>query len=294
MKILISGATGQLGSECARVLSGAHQVVPLNSRQLDITDQRMVGQVLSQAAPDAVLNCSAFTGVDACETERERAWNINVNGPQHLAVQCRKQGALLVHISTDYVFDGKKPAPLPYVENDIPAPLSWYGKTKLESERAVRAGNENHIILRTAWLYGISGSNFLKTILRRALKNPSEEMPVVNDRFGSPTWAYRLALQIAGLVTGAHRGTFHATAEGHCTWYELACLFLELMELPHRIIPCGAAQYPAAAVRPVNAILENLRLKEGNINLMCPWQDDIASFVRLFRKALLQQAAPVK
>lgn len=289
MKILISGGTGQLGSECARVLSGEHQVQAFSSRELDIADQKMVAEALSQAAPDVVLNCSALTNVDACEHERERAWNINVNGPRHLGTECGKQGAVLVHISTDYVFDGRKPLPAAYIESDIPSPLSWYGETKLASEHAVRAATDNHIIVRTAWLYGIKGGNFLKTILRRVVSKPMEEVSIVNDRFGSPTWAYRLALQIAGLITGPHRGTFHATAEGWCTWYELACFFLEHMGVPHRVSPCPSSRYAAAAVRPENTILENQRLKNSGMNLMLHWQTDVAAFIRLFRDTLLQQ-----
>jgi len=291
MKILISGGTGQLGSECARVLRDEHEVLALSSRELDITDQKMVAEALSQAAPDVVVNCSAFTNVDACEHERERAWNINVNGPRHLGVECGKRGAVLVHISTDYIFDGRKPLFAPYVESDIPAPLSWYGETKLESERVVRAATDNHIIVRTAWLYGINGSNFLKTILRRAVKNPEEEMRIVNDRFGSPTWAYRLALQIAYLIIGPYRGTFHATAESCCTWYDAACFFLEHMKVPHRVTPCTSSQYQAAAVRPENTILENQGLKRAGINLMQYWQTDVAAFIRLFRDTLLEQAS---
>ncbi|MEI6126090.1 MAG: sugar nucleotide-binding protein, partial [Pseudomonadota bacterium] len=170
-----------------------------------------------------------------------------------------------------------------------PGPLSHYGTTKLESEEAVRKATDRHCIIRTAWLYGATGNNFLKAMLKKALDNPSRPIKVVNDRYGSPTWAFRLALQIKRLIEGAYQGTFHATAEGYCTWYELASYFLDAMEVPHSVQPCSSSEYVTPAARPVNSILKNQNLKKAGINLMQDWCQDIDEFVLRCRDPLLNE-----
>jgi len=286
MKILICGGNGQLGSDCVQVLQEAHEVFALNLDELDITDSSDVDRIVGHLTPDIVLNCAAYTNVDVCETEREPAWKANVEGPKNLASGVTKYGGLLIHISSDYVFDGRKKPPEPYVEDDEPNPLSYYGRTKLEGEVAVMQATDQYIILRTAWLYGIHGRNFLKTILKLALRNPDKKVKVVNDQFGSPTWSFRLALQIAELIEKNGRGTYHATAEGHCTWYELAGHFLGEMGVPHSLIPCTSEEYPTPAIRPGNSILENKRLKKAGINLMKDWFYDVDQFVSNFQEQL--------
>jgi len=179
--------------------------------------------------------------------------------------------------------------PQPYQEEDEPGPISYYGKTKLQGEIAVKETTPNHMIVRTAWLYGINGPNILKTFLRLAMENPDKEIKVVNDQFGSPTWSYRLALQIAKLIEARALGTYHATSEGYCTWYDLAQYFLQEMDVPHRVIPCSTAEYPRPAARPKNSILENRRLNQQGINLMPFWEDDIHHFVTRFRTALIAE-----
>ena len=288
MKIIITGAGGQLGHDCREVFGQNHQVTALDRRELDITRQAHVHETIGKIRPDLIINCAAHTGVDACETETERARELNVSGPRYLAQSAARWGSLLVHISTDYVFDGQKPIAEGYVEDDDPRPLSVYGKTKLAGERAVRQETEHHIILRTAWLYGIQGHNFLKTMLKLTRANPSREFKVVNDQFGSPTWSYRLALQIEKLVEKGARGIYHATAEDVCTWYELADYFLKKMKVPHRIIPCTSEEFPTAAVRPKNSIMENGLMKKERINIMMPWQDDVAQYAAQFGEQLIR------
>jgi dTDP-4-dehydrorhamnose reductase len=290
MKILICGASGQLGSDCAQVLQQVHEVFALSSKELDITDSSDVDRIIGNFTPEIILNCAAYTKVDACETERELAWKVNVEGPKNLAAGVTKYGGLLIHISSDYVFDGRKEPPEPYVEDDEPNPLSYYGRTKLEGEVAVMQTTDQYIILRTAWLYGIHGRNFLKTVLKLALRNPDKKVKVVNDQFGSPTWSYRLALQIAELIEKNGRGTYHATAEGDCTWYELASHFLGKMGVPHLLVPCTSEEYPTPAIRPKNSILENKRLKKAGINLMEDWSHDVDHFVSNFQEQLLNEA----
>jgi len=293
MKILICGSTGQLGSDCVCVLKKKHEVMAMNSRELDITNPVKVEEAIRRMSPSIILNCAAYTNVDACETERESAWKINVEGPKNLASIIQEKGSCLIHISTDYVFNGKKNSPDPYIEDDMTEPLSYYGRTKLKSEEVVRKATDHHVILRTAWLYGINGHNFLKTLLKLALKNPEREIKVVNDQFGSPTWSYRLALQIDKLIEAGCRGTYHATSEGYCTWYELANHFLEEMGVPHSIVPCTTEEYPTTAKRPTNSILENRQLKKKNINIMPHWQDDLDQFIFVYKERLISEAKEV-
>lgn len=288
MKIIITGAHGQLGHDCQRVFGDRYQITPVDLPDLDITRREQVDKMVKSIRPDIIINCAAHTGVDACETEEELAWEVNVSGPRHLAESADRWGGKLIHISTDYVFGGQKPIPGSYLEDDEPTPVSVYGKTKLEGEKAVSRATEDHIILRTAWLYGINGGNFLKTMLRLVRKSPSREVRVVNDQFGSPTWSYRLAIQIEKLVELDVRGTYHATAEGVCTWYDFAGAFLEGIRISHHLTPCSTDEYPTAATRPMNSILENHRLKEAGINVMVPWQVDLSQFVEQFGGVLLQ------
>ncbi|RJR19515.1 MAG: dTDP-4-dehydrorhamnose reductase [Desulfobacteraceae bacterium] len=291
MKILLCGGRGQLGTECNKVFGERHEVVSVGSAELDIADQEVVYNAVRRMRPHVIVNCAAFTKVDACEVERDAAWAVNVEGPRNLARAASIFEATFVHVSTDYVFDGKKKVPDPYYESDIPNPISYYGITKWEGEEAVRVECRNHMILRTAWLYGEKGGNFLKTMLRLALKGHAEAIRVVNDQFGSPTWAWRLALQMERLVTKSGRGTYHVTAEGWCTWYELAAYFLDRMKVPHRIIPIATSEYPSAATRPSNSILANRRLKEAGENIMEDWREDVKTFVDRSREILLREAA---
>jgi dTDP-4-dehydrorhamnose reductase len=289
MRILITGSKGQLGADCAQILGTTHETLAVDLDELDITEQSDVERVVRNFSPNIVVNCAAYTQVDACETEKKLAWNVNVNGPKFLAVSAKRVGAKMIHISTDYVFDGTKAAPQPYRESDEPGPTSYYGKTKLEGETAVKETMENYVIVRTAWLYGMNGHNILKTFLKMALENPDKPIKVVNDQFGSPTWSYRLALQIAKIIEENGQGIYHATSEGYCTWYDLAQYYLQKMDVPHRVIPCSTEEYPTAAVRPKNSILENRRLKEQGINVMSFWEEDMNHFIAQFGQALVTE-----
>jgi dTDP-4-dehydrorhamnose reductase len=290
MKILISGCDGQLGSDCEQVLRTNHDVVGVDLKDMDITDLAVVKEVTGHVRPDVVVNCAAYTNVDACETDRSLAWKVNVQGPGNLAAMVDKYGGRLMHVSTDYVFDGRKDPFKPYLEDDEPNPLSYYGRTKLEGEMAVRQATDHYLILRTAWLYGVRGRNFLKTMLRLALNHPEEPIKVVNDQFGSPTWSHTLALQIAKLVQVNGQGIYHATSEGHCTWYELAKHFFETVGVPHVLVPCATEDYPTPAPRPRNSVLENRRLKDKGINLMPNWRTDLNQFISMFGRRLIREA----
>ena len=294
MKILIAGGKGQLGTDCVRVFRETNEVLAIDLDELDITKLSGVESLVQRFVPNIIINCAAYTQVDNCEIEKDLAWNANVKGTENLTRSVEKHGGRLIHISTDYVFDGRKRVPEPYVETDEPNPVSYYGKTKYESEKAVRSADDRHVILRTAWMYGLNGHNFLKTMLKLALKNPEDEIRVVADQYGSPTWSYRLALQIARIIDTDAGGIYHATAEGHCTWFELAEYFLKKMGVPHTIVPCTSNEYPTPAKRPTNSILENRHLKEKGINIMAHWQDDLDQFVSSFGERLIDEISKGK
>jgi len=290
MRIIVMGGKGQLGSDCTQVLKQKNDVISLDLEDVDIALFSDIEKKIADFLPDIIINCAAYTHVDNCETERELAWAVNVKGAENLAVCVQKYGGRLVHISTDYVFNGRKKIPEPYVEDDELNPLSYYGITKLEGERLVRESTDRHIILRTAWMYGVNGHNFLKTMLKVALENPKDEIKVVHDQYGSPTWSHRLALQITKMIDKNCQGTYHASAEGYCSWYELAKYFLEKMGVPHAVVPCSSDEYSSPAKRPQNSILENRRLKRMDINIMAPWQDDLDRFIAGFREQLINEA----
>jgi len=290
MKIMIAGNKGQLGSDSEIVLGTNHEVLGIDLEELDITNLSEVQRMVKDFSPHVILNCAAYTLVDNCETEKELAWRVNVIGPKNLALSVGKCGGRFIHISTDYVFDGRKKIPQPYVEEDAPNPINYYGVTKNEGEKAVRHALHEHMIVRTSWLYGFKGHNFLKTMLKLALKNPGKEIRVVDDQYGSPTWSYGLAQQISRLVNMDGQGTFHATSEGHCTWYGLAECFLEKMGVPHTLVPCTTEEYPTPAARPKNSILENRHLKNKKMNIMKHWQDDLDRFVSKYRDRLMDEA----
>ncbi len=274
-KVLIIGYKGQLGTDCMQVFPGAGGV---DFPEIDISDRFQCLEMLNVIKPSVIVNCAAYTAVDACETDRA-CWKVNAEGPKHLAEWAAANGAFLVHVSTDYVFDGQKPLFEACLESDPTGPVSEYGRSKLAGEQAVLESGANAAILRTAWLYGANGKNFLKTMLRLTLQNPGKEFKVVNDQFGSPTWSHTLARQIAGVVEAEASGVFHATSDGYCSWFDLACSFLEEMGIEHHFIPCSSDEYPTPAKRPANSILENSHAKQLGINVFKDWRDELRAFV---------------
>ena len=287
MKILICGAAGQLGSDLQIVLANQSDIVAADRSMLDISNYTEAESAIKSIKPDTIINCAAYNKVDACESKKKEAYFANVIGAMNLSILSNKFSSKLIQISTDYVFDGNKELPNPYNEEDETNPISYYGKTKLDGEVEVRNNCKNHIIIRTAWLYGIKGHNFLKTMLKIANANPSRNIKVVNDQYGSPTWTYRLALQINELIGTDITGTVHATSEGHCTWYELSKTFLDDMGYKDLVIPCTSKEYPTPASRPINSILENSVLKKHGLNLMKNWKLDLGEFTSKFKQELL-------
>ncbi len=290
MKIAIIGVNGQLGSDCHTILSADNETVGCDIPEVNIGSRESVDIFLNKNHPEVIINCAAYTAVDGCEKELDLSWQINANGPKYLAQAAERLGSRLIHISTDYVFDGYKEIPEPYVETDTPNPLSQYGKSKLAGEKMVAEYASNHAILRTAWLYSASGKNFLKTMLKLAVSDPDRELKVVNDQYGSLTWSYTLALQIQKLLSSGLSGIMHTTAEGHSSWYEAARYFLDGMEVPYAMSPCTTAEYPTPAHRPANSILANQVLLDAGLSTFVSWQEDIDTFVGRYREQLLEEA----
>ena len=290
MKILLLGASGMLGSDCLKVFSESHDVVAPTKKELNIIKWDLVIEKLQTVSPDVVVNCAAFTDVDACESDDKMISKINVEGPRNLAQACARFHCKFVQISSDYVFDGTKPFPQPYFEDDPPHPISAYGKQKMESEVAVRENSPNYIIVRTAWLYGINGKNFMTSILKKALETKGDTLKVANDQWGSPTWTYRVAQQILKLIEQDARGIYHATAEGYCTRYDWAKFFIQRLGIKVKVEPCSMKDFPQKAKRPVNCLLENRNLKEQGLNVMRPWKEDLSLFLEHHGQRLIEMA----
>jgi len=293
VKIIIIGADGQLGLDCTSILAGEHNLILPTIAELDLCEESSLRGFISAHRPEVVINCAAYTAVDHCEKELEICRRVNADGPGFLAKACGETGSRLIHISTDYVFDGRKPIPHPYLEEDPVHPLSHYGRTKLDGERAVAAYGDDYAILRTAWLYSAGGPNFLKTMLRISLADPAATRRVVDDQYGSPTWSHTLARQISLLLTSEIQGVVHTTSEGYATWYETACSFLEKMEIEHNLAPCKTADYPTPAHRPANSILDNGVLNQHGLSLFVDWRDDLDTFVKRHGRQLLAELGSV-
>jgi dTDP-4-dehydrorhamnose reductase len=280
MKILIIGCNGQLGRDMMRAGSNRNfDTHGVDFPAVDITNAQSVRDAVSQARPDVIINCAAYTAVDACEKDVEKAYAINSDGVRHLAIAAKQVGAQCVHISTDYVFDGTKKGP--YVETDATNPLSVYGKSKLAGEQELIKTYDRHFIVRIAWLYGTRGNNFLKTIRSLAEKRMATKEPlkVVNDQVGTPTYTMHVCNQILSLINTDHFGLFHSTNEGQCSWFDFAQAIVKAYGLPVDVTPCTTAEFPRPAPRPANSVLENERLKKLGLNIMPQWETGLEEYM---------------
>ncbi len=268
MRILITGRDGQVGWECQRSLQTLGDVVAFGREQCDLAQAAAVREMVREVSPDVIVNAAAYTAVDRAESQPALARAVNAEAPAVLAEEARRTGASLIHLSTDYVFDGTRAGA--YVEEDATHPLSVYGQTKLDGERAVTSSGAPAMILRTSWVYATRGQNFLRTILRLARER--EELRVVNDQWGAPTWARSLAEGIAAIVARAGRdrpsiaaslaargGVFHMTAGGRTSWHGFAERMLARVEDPARrlksLTAIPGSEYPTPAARPSNSVL---------------------------------------
>ena len=276
-KMIITGCNGQLGREMNRLYAGNTDIELINTDvdELDITSIDAVMKLVKEVNPYAIINCAAYTAVDACETNQDIAFKVNTIGPRNLAIAARETGAKLLHVSTDYVFDGTKETP--YYESDPICPQSVYGSTKAEAEKMVQQMADRYFILRTAWLYG-DGKNFAKTMLRLAETN--DTVKVVGDQYGTPTSAYELAKGIDSLLFSDNYGLFHATCEGSCNWAEFAAEIFRLAGKDTKVQAITTAEYGAPANRPAHSILENYMFKMTNGYLFADWHDAIEKYLK--------------
>ncbi len=293
MKVLILGSTGRLGSECKEVLAQEHEIITPGKRKLDIISWDGVIECLEEVSPDVVLNCAGFTNIEACETEEFAVRKINIEGPRNLAQCSARFECVLVHISCGHVFDGQKMMPQPYFEDDTVNPLSAYGKSKMESEVAVRGNAPDYIIVRSGWLYGIKGSNFLKSVLGQALQKKSKPIRVAADQYGSPTWTRRLAFQVKELIEKGAKGTYHVTSEGYCSRFEYAKYVLDKLGIKATLEPCNL-QDLGGPKTPANCLLENRLAKKQGISIMPNWNEDLDSFLGEFGNELIKEAKTKK
>jgi dTDP-4-dehydrorhamnose reductase len=281
MRILIVGHLGQLGKDMMRAaFSIGHAVAGADYPGVDITNPASVAAVVEQNSPEVIINCAAFTAVDQCENESRKAFAVNEVGVKNLALAARERGAKIVHISTDYVFDGGKKSP--YVETDAPNPLSVYGKSKLAGELRLVETYDRHFIFRIAWLYGTRGNNFLKTVRARAEKCAlsGEPLKVVDDQIGTPTYTVHVCNQILWMIPTDHYGLFHATNEGCCSWYDFAKAIVQAYGIRAEVVPCTTAEFPRPAHRPANSVLENKRLKQLGLNIMPQWEQGLEEYLK--------------
>ncbi len=272
MRILLTGANGQVGWELRQTLALVGEVVAVNRAQLDLEDAARIAAVVREAKPDAIVNAAAYTAVDKAESERDAAFAANAVAPGTLAEEAKKSGALLVHYSTDYVFDGTKAAP--YAEDDAPRPINVYGESKLAGERAIAASGCRYLILRTSWVYGPRGSNFMLTMLRLAKERP--ELRVVDDQTGAPTSSLAIARATAQLLPRGAEGLLHMTASGATTWCGFARAILKQAGIGTPVLPISTADYPTPARRPRNSRLDCARLREDAGVALASWEEQLA------------------
>jgi dTDP-4-dehydrorhamnose reductase len=276
-RILLIGKTGQIGAELAQLLPNQGEVLAIDRSQLDLFVAADIARLVRDWRPGIVINAAAYTAVDKAETDEENATKINAHAPGVLAEECKKLGALLVHYSTDYVFDGKKDTP--YIESDPTSPINAYGRSKLAGEQAIRAAGVRHLILRTSWVYAIRGQNFLRTMLR--LADEREEIRVVSDQQGTPNWARQLAQSTTQLIDREIEGLYHLNASGFTTWYGFAdAIFEHTRLLRHktpRLVPISSAEYPLPAARPKNSRLSGEALARDASVVLADWKSALVN-----------------
>src|SRR5438128_12474381 len=272
MRILVTGANGQLGQELQRVLRGT-DVISANQPDYELTDPKL-GDKIASTRPNLVIHTAGYTDVDGCERDPETAFAVNAQGTRRVAEGAAKANARLIYISTDYVFDGKKTEP--YTERDPVNPLNLYGRSKLAVEEESVKGCRRTLVLRTSCLYGLHGKNFVKTILHLAVTQP--EVRVVEDQRGSPTYARHLAQVIAGLIRSDVTGVIHAGGEGECSRYEFAKAILQEAGLQCRVVPISTAESGRLAVRPSYSVLSTALLRQHRLSLL-PWRTGLQRFV---------------
>lgn len=277
MKVFVTGVKGQLGFDVMNELKKRNiEAVGVDIDEMDITDKLQVEKVITKEAPDAVIHCAAYTAVDAAEDHVEICRKVNAEGTRNIAKICEKLDIKMMYISTDYVFNGQ--GTRPWEPDDEREPLNVYGQTKYEGELAVEQYVKKFFTVRIAWVFGIHGKNFIKTMLN--LGKTHDKLTVVNDQTGSPTYTYDLARLLVDMIQTEKYGRYHATNEGLCTWYEFACEIFKQAGINVEVAPVTSDEYPAKAKRPENSRMNKEKLVENGFKPLPAWQDALSRYLK--------------
>ena len=286
MRVFVTGAQGMLGQDLVPVLKAAGDTVIPSGTQpsedpgfvmLDITDLEATKQAILATRPDVVINCAAYTNVDGAEADPDSAYRVNALGTWNLALACQEVGAAMLLVSTDYVFDGEKGAS--YDEYDMPNPQSVYGRSKYAGEMHLQQLLDRFYIVRTAWLYGHHGKNFVETILKAAAERP--ELKVVNDQWGCPTWTQDLSEAISRLIRTGRYGIYHATGQGECTWMDFAQAIVKLGGLSTPVLPQSTEELNRPAPRPRYSVMRNLGLQLAGLPALPAWKESLSNYIQV-------------
>lgn len=276
MKILVTGASGQLGQDVVLLLhESGHEVKGCDRSELDITDQQQCEKVIGDYRPEAIIHCAAYTAVDAAEEDIDGAYRVNASGTRNIAVAAEKVGAKLVYVSTDYVFDGQ--ADRPYREYDNTAPQTVYGESKRVGEVLAQTLSSKYFIVRTSWVYGQYGGNFVKTMLKLGAEKDS--LSVVHDQIGSPTYTVDLARFLLQLIQTEKYGIYHASNSGHCSWHEFAQAIFETAGLQVNVLPVTTEQFPRPAKRPAYSVMDHTAIRANDLEDLPHWRDGLERFL---------------
>lgn len=277
MKVFVTGVKGQLGYDVVKELERrGMEAIGVDIEEMDITDAASVEKVIGEAAPDAVIHCAAYTAVDAAEDNVELCRRVNADGPENIAKMCKKLDIPMIQISTDYVFDGM--GEQLWQPDDKREPVSVYGQTKYEGELAVQNTLEKYFIVRIAWVFGVNGKNFVKTMLN--LGKTRDKLTVVCDQFGSPTYTYDLAKLLVDMIQTDKYGVYHATNEGFCSWHEFACEIFKQAGMQVEVAPVTSDQYPTKAKRPFNSRMSKDKLEENGFERLPDWKDALSRYLK--------------
>lgn len=277
MRILVTGFNGQLGYDVVRE-GKRHglEMVGTTSKELDITDEQAVTKYVEVLKPDAIIHCAAYTAVDKAEDDQETCWNVNVNGTKYLAAAAHQIDAKFIYISTDYVFNGQ--GDIPFKETDSPNPIGYYGQTKFEGEKIVKQLLDKWFIVRISWVFGINGNNFIKTMLR--LSKTRNQLNVVNDQYGSPTYTADLSKLLIQLIQSDKYGTYHASNEGFCNWAEFAGEVFKQANKSVEVQGISTEQYPTRAERPKNSRMSKQKLIDTGFEPLPDWHDAVGRYLK--------------
>jgi dTDP-4-dehydrorhamnose reductase len=276
MKVLVTGANGQLGYDVVERLKQLNiEHIGVGRKDFDLTNEEQTKSFILNYKPDVVIHCAAYTAVDKAEEERDLCYAVNVLGTRYIARVCKEIDAKMVYISTDYVFDGEKEEP--YEVTDTPNPINYYGLTKYLGEQEVQKNLDKFFIVRTSWVFGKNGNNFVKTMLK--LGQERKEIKVVCDQVGSPTYTYDLAKFLCDMIQTDNYGIYHATNEGYCSWYEFACEIFKIAGMDDvKVIPIKSEEYPTNAVRPKYSKLSKNELKLKGFSTLPGWKDALKRY----------------